>query len=218
MKNLVIIGAGDLGREILYASQEALLPLNDGEGYKVLAFVDEDESKIGNSLEGIEIIGLTDIGNTKYRNANFILGVGNAFDRIQVFNRLLEMIPSPNFINIIHKSVTMMPNCKIGNGNFLAPNSTIAIGVELGDHAVINQNSSIGHDCYIGDFSVVSPGCILSGHTNIGFGCFLGSGVVTYPNVNIGEKCVVSALTPIPRSIKAGCKLISKPNTMLLKD
>lgn len=217
MDNLIILGAGDLGCEILYAAKEnkAGKQVNN---FETIAFIDEDTSKIGKTLENVRIIGFEDVLKLNYDNKYFICGIGNATDRRKIINKLLEILPRAKFANIIHNSVIAMPNLEYGIGNYIAPNTTIAIGTHLGDHIVINQNVSVGHHCLIGNYSIVSPGCILSGYTSIGDESFLGSGVVTYPNIEIGNNCTVSALTVVSRSLKTNYKLIAKPNSMLLKD
>jgi len=217
MDKLIILGAGDLSREILYAAKEnkAGKPVYN---FESIAFIDEDPTKIGKTLENVRIIGLDDVLKFNHDNIYFICGIGNATDRRKIINKLFTIFPGAKFTNVIHDSVITMPNLKYGVGNYIAPNTTIAICTRLGDHIVINQNVSVGHDCLIGNYSVVSPGCILSGYTAIGDESFLGSGVVTYPNIKIGNNCTVSALTVVSRSLKTNCKLIAKPNAMLLKD
>ncbi len=217
MDKLIILGAGDLGREILYAAKENQVgkPVYS---FETIAFTDEDPTKIGKTLENVRIIGLDEVLKLNYDNTYFICGIGNATDRRNIIKKLLNILPEAKFTNVIHDSVITMPNLKYGVGNYIAPNTTIAIGTRLNNHIVINQNVSVGHDCLIGNYTVVSPGCILSGYTAIGDESFLGSGVVTYPSIRIGNNCTVSALTVVSRSLKTNCKLIAKPNTMLLKD
>lgn len=70
--------------------------------------------------------------------------------------------------------------------------------------------------CFVGQNAVISPGCVLSGWTRVGRDSFLGSGVLTYPKVQIGDSCVVSAGVVVSRNLRAGHKLILKPNTMTL--
>ena len=217
MDKLIILGAGDLGREVLYAAKENKAS-KSVYNFETIAFIDEDLKKIGRTLENVRIISLDDVQKLNYDSLYFICGIGNTKGRRGIIKKLLKTLPDARFTNVIHDSVITMPNLKYGVGNYIAPNTTIAIGTSLGDHIVINQNVSVGHDCLIGNYTVVSPGCILSGYTAIGDESFLGSGVVTYPSIRIGNNCTVSALTVVSRSLKTNCKLIAKPNTMLLKD
>lgn len=214
-KELIIVGAGDLGREIMYAAMESKNGTKNV-SWKVVAFVDENPEKIGTYLEDVQVISFEQIAQTKTDDISFALGVGNPITRRELYDKLLKHVPDARFATIIHRSVVIMPNSITEDGVFIAPNTTIAIGCHIRPHVVVNQNVSVGHDCIIEDFSVISPGSVLSGRTTIGEQTFFGSGAITYPGVRIGKNCVVSACTVVARNLKANHKQILKPNTMII--
>lgn len=217
IRKIVILGAGDLGREILYAARESHGDFFEGDT-EIIAFVDEDPEKIGGQLEGIPIIAFSQLTEVSDVEIEFISGVGKPSDRKHVVDTLLTLQPEATFARVIHRSVVVMPNVDIALGVFLAPHATVATGSRLSWHVVINQNVSVGHDCRIGAFSVISPGCMLSGRTEIGEETFLGSNAVTYPGIKVGRGCTVSALTSVARRLKDGQMLILKPNAMVLNE
>ncbi len=210
-KKLIIYGASDFGREIMYAAMES----KEG-AYKTVAFVDDDINKIGARLECVGVVSLNDIADKLDNETYLIIGIGNPVFREKVFEKLSSTIPTAKYATIIHKSVIIMPNVIIEEGTFIAPHTTVAIGTHLKRHSAINQNVSVGHDTVIGEYSVISPGCVLSGRTKIGCVSFLGSNVVTYPNINIGKYCSVSALTVVARNLKDKNKLILRQSAMAL--
>ncbi len=210
-KKLIIYGAGDLGREIMYAAKE-----NMSEIYETEAFVEIDAEKIGGQLERTKIISHDDAIKELKNDVYLFIGIADPIRRKKVAEELSSMSVSPKFATIIHRSVIVMPNTTIEDGVFIAPHATIAVGCHLKCHAVINQNVSVGHDTVVGEYSVVSPGCVLSGRTKIGSTTFLGSNVVTYPKVSIGCYCSVSALTVVARNLKDKHTLVLKQNTMAL--
>ena len=214
-KQLIIVGAGDLGREIFYSAIENKTTDKSG-GITPSYFIDENERKVGTVLEGIEVLSFHQLKNVFESGTVFILSVSDPIDRRKIYETLLKFIPNAIFKNVIHKSVVIMPNVIIGHGVFIAPNSTVAINTKIGNHTVINQNCSVGHDCVISDHSILSPGSILSGNTNIGKGVFLGSGVITYPGISIADGCSISSGVVVSRNIKYKSKHILKPNTMIL--
>jgi len=210
-KKLIIFGAGDFGREIMYSAME-----NMKGSFEINAFLDDDTSKIGTKLEGIVVISLNDIVKKIDSDTSIIIGIGDPIFREKVLDRLKAVVPNASFATIIHKSVVVMPNVVIEEGVFVAPQTTLAIGSHLKCHSAINQNVSIGHDTVVGEYSVISPGCVLSGRTKIGNTTFLGSNVVTYPKVSIGSYCSVSASTVVARNLKNKNTLVLKQNTMAL--
>jgi sugar O-acyltransferase (sialic acid O-acetyltransferase NeuD family) len=208
---LLIYGAGDFGREIMYAAKE-----NKDEIFEMIAFVDDDGGKIGNRIEGVKIISCSDAVNSVNKNSHFIIGVGNPVMREIIFKKLASLAPHIKYATVIHKAAVVMPNVIIEEGVFIAPQTTVAIGSYLKRHSTINQNVSVGHDTVVGEYSVVSPGCILSGKTKIGCCSLLGSNVVTYPNIVIGDYCSVSASTVVARNLKDNKKLILRQSLMAL--
>jgi len=212
-KKLIIFGAGDFGREIMYAAKE-----NKAETFETVAFVVDENigNQIGGKLEGIEIMSLKNAVKRLNEDTYFIIGIGNASVRKKVFEETTVVAPAAKFATIVHNSAVIMPNVVIEEGVFVGTHTTVAVGSHLKRHAAINQNVSIGHDTVVGEYSVISPGCVLSGRTKIGNTSFLGSNVVTYPKVSIGSFCSVSALTSVVRNVKDHNKLILKQNTMTL--
>ncbi len=214
-RKLIIIGASNIAREIMYAAIENKKHAEDAL-WKTVALVVDREHKKADAIENVQVFVFEEIERIIDNNTYFILGVGNAILRRKLMETLLQHIPKAQFATIIHESVIIMPNTTIEEGVFVAPNTTIAIGCHIKPHVLVNQNVSVGHDCVIEDFSVISPGCILSGRTRIGKATFIGSGAITYEKVLIGHDCAVSANTVVARNLKDGNKLILKPNTMTL--
>lgn len=212
-KKLIIFGAGDFGREIMYTARE-----NKTEYYETVAFVEKEkiDGNITGKLEGIEIISVKEAIERLDDDTYFIIGIGNAAIRRKVFEEISSAAPVAKFATIVHNSAVIMHNVIIEEGVFIGPHVTVAIGAHLKRHSDINQNSSVGHDAVVGEYSVISPGCVLSGRTKIGSTTFLGSNVVTYPRVCIGSYCSVSALTVVARNLADHKTLVTKPYTMAL--
>lgn len=213
-RRLIIIGAGDFAREVMYCALEDRG--REVNRWKTAGFVDEYSGRMGTTHENIEIVSFAQAAKVKDDSTYFILGVGDPAVRRKLYDDLLMHIREPQFATIIHESAVIMPNAIIGKGVFIGPNTTIAIGCHIKPHVLVNQNVSIGHDCVIGDFSVISPGCVLSGRTIIGEATLLGSGAITYPKVKIGDRCAVSANAVVARDLKDNLKQIMKPNTMTI--
>lgn len=210
---LVILGAGDLAREVFAACLE---PHASWGSYRPLAFIDDDPSRVGSSLYETPIWSWQELKEHASQDLRFICAVGSSEGRRAMIARLLDERQGVEFATVVHKSAVIMPQAILGSGSYVAANATLAISSQVGEHVVINQNVSIGHDCEIGARCIVSPGCVLSGRTQVGSDTFLGSGSVTYPGAQIGEGCTVSAQGVVARRLKDGKKAITKPSMMIL--
>ena len=210
--DLIILAAGDLGREIHQTAQ--MINAIGKDTFRTVAFVDQAEKKIGKRIAGIPVISFATLEEFISPETQFICGAGMPIDRINLISELEASIENPVYAIVIHPSAVIFPEVQIESGVFVGANTTLATGSVVRHHAIVNQNCSIGHDSQLHEFSVISPGSVLSGRTEIRKRTFIGSSVVTYPGVRIGESCVISALTTVSRSIKDNKKVISKPNVI----
>ncbi len=75
---------------------------------------------------------------------------------------------------VVHETVTMGDNCRIGAGSFVGKNTV------LGDSVTILPNVTILDDCSIGNGTVIWPGSVIRERTEIGQYC------IFHNNVSIG--------------------------------
>ena len=215
--NLIIIGAGDLAREVYFC---ALEPHPDASStFNPLGFIVEPgfEQKPGSTVEGLPVFSFEEAVEVQQRESALVVcGIGIPRARADTTARARRLMPDAGFATVIHKSAVIMPNTTLAEGVYVGCHVSIATGCRLEAHSVVNFNASIGHDSVLGPFSVVSPGCLISGRTEIGARSFLGSGAITYPRSRIGDDCTVSAQGVVARKLDDGCRLIAKPNAMIL--
>jgi sugar O-acyltransferase (sialic acid O-acetyltransferase NeuD family) len=214
---LILLGAGDLSREILAAALELKPDWPGGDiSWKPVAFIDEDPGKIGQNFENLPVIAYDELKRFNPSDVSFICGVGDPTSRVNMIMHLLQAFPRASFATIIHRSAVIMGGTAVAEGVYIGPHATVAIGCRVEAHVVLNFNVSIGHDCLIHSYAVVSPGCLISGRTEIGEKSFLGSGAITYPGIKIGVNCSISAGVSVARHLANDKSLIIKPNTMVI--
>jgi sugar O-acyltransferase (sialic acid O-acetyltransferase NeuD family) len=215
LRKLIIYGAGDLGREIMYAAMEQ--HPDWGMPWTIVAFVDDAVSLQGTRVEGVPVYSLESLNSkVDLKGCSIISGIGNAKIRKKTVEKAEVTIPGIQFGCVIHRSATIMPTTNFAEGTYVGCNTTIGIGSTLHKHSAVNFQCSIGHDVQIGEYSIVSPGCVVSGRVELGETCFLGSGVVLYPRIKIGVGSSVAAGLTLSRSIKENVNVIPKPNFMIL--
>ena len=104
-------------------------------------------------------------------------------------------------INLLHPSVRVPNDLKIGKGNVIFSNIHLSYGVRLGSHCMISFGCDIGHNSIISNYNSIMPGSIINGFTLIGEACVIGSGSFIFENVK--NKTSVFNL---PRQIKKNIK------------
>lgn len=188
MKNIIIAGAGGLGREIL-----ALLKnINTTQPqWKVLGFVDDGKT-VGDVVNGVEVLGGVEYLNTLKTGTAVIIAISLPKVRKTIF----DAISNTNiyFPTIIHPSsiISDADFVGMGQGCILCINTVLTTNVVLGDFVLINAGAIINHDAQISSFSTIMPGVNISTGAQISKGCFIGTGS------KISKPAVISAWENLP--------------------
>jgi sugar O-acyltransferase (sialic acid O-acetyltransferase NeuD family) len=213
MKEIVILGAGGLAREI----QQIVKDINTHAFFKnerlplrLLGFIDEDKDNHGKIIHGIPVLGGFEWLRDYEFNVNLVLGSG--FPQVKKrFVELAEQNGGFRFTTLVHPLAHIGDNVKLGEGVVIMMHNSITVDIEIGDYAMINQGCSIGHDTKIGKYACLSPHCVISGHTTIGEGVELGSNVVTKPGVSIGDWSVVGLQSGVVKDIPSRVVAVGCP-------
>lgn len=198
MKNIVIIGAGDLGRELVWLIEDInkVKPT-----YVILGFLDMDEGKTGRQFYGYEVLGtekrLEELEKEQDACAVIAIQEGSIRKKIHHEHRGFQ-----NWETIVHPSAVIAGSVQIGQGSVFFPQVTVSVDTVLGAFGLFYIHSMICNDCEVGDYVSVMSGAQISERAKIGDGSYLAAGASVYPNVMVG------------RNVRAGVgAIISKDQT-----
>ena len=149
-------------------------------GEKVVAFLDDDQQN--NERSG----SISDY--VKFKNAEFIIGIGNADIRESLANSL-----NVKWFTAIHPSAIISPSAVLGKGTVVMPNAVINARAVIGNHCIINTGAIVEHDNIISDYVHISVGAKLGGTVTIGKKTWIGIGSTVKNNVNIFSDCMIGA-------------------------
>src|SRR5690554_5652049 len=93
MKELVIIGAGDVGRFVAYH-------FSGLSEFRVIGFLDDDKSKWGNNFINYPVLGDWTYLNQE-RDFAVAIGIANPSSKQKIWNNIKD-IPGLEFPNLIH--------------------------------------------------------------------------------------------------------------------
>lgn len=188
MKNIIIVGAGGLGREML-----ALLKnINTTQPqWKVLGFVDDGKT-IGDVVNGVEVLGGVEYLNTLSTETAAIIAISLPKIRKVIFDKITNT--NIFFPSIIHPSaiISDIDFVDMGKGCILCINTVLTTNIVLGDFVLINAGAILNHDAQIGSFSTIMPGVNISTGAQISKGCYIGTGS------KISKPAVISAWENLP--------------------
>ena len=207
MKDLIIIGAGGLGRETIWTAERinAVKP-----EWNILGFIDDNPANAGKTIDGYKVLG-TSADVASYPDAYYVCAIGSARVRKIVVDKILAVAPV-KFATIIDPACVWCPErSTIGEGCIVCANTYITVNIKIGNHVYIGANGTVGHDATIGDFVTCYPGANVSGSTYIGSGSELGTGSQVIQGLSVGEHTIVGAGAVVVRDLPSDCTAVGTP-------
>lgn len=204
MNNLIIIGAGGMGRTIY---SNALESVGYGEIFVVKGFVDDDLLALYDFPNYPPI--LDTIRDYKpVKDDVFISSIGGAVRRT-----CMEMIINRGgiFINLIHRTARIYTNSSIGIGNFIGAYTVIGNDTTVGDYNMIQSYTVIGHDAKIGSWNRIDTHVTCVGGVIIGNEVNIHTSAVINHNVKIDVGACVGAMSFVIHDVKAGTTVCGNP-------
>jgi len=209
MKDLIIVGAGGFGRELLQWVKD-INSIN--KKWMIKGFIDDNPS----ALAGLEC-DYAVIGSIKdwqpNNNEVFACAIAKPSIKEKVVTSL--KLKGASFDSIIHPTSVIGDHNKIGEGLVAYPNSFISTNTTIGDFVTL-LCSSIGHDAEVADYSTISSFCDITGGVNIGRRVFLGSHVTIIPGRKIGEDAFLGAGSVVVTHVKEKTKVMGNPAKKIL--
>jgi len=209
VKNLIIVGAGGFGRELLQWVKD----INRiKKKWMIKGFIDDNL----NALDGMEcdynVIGSIQDWKPKETEL-FAFAIANPTikeDRVASLKSRGAM-----FESVIHPTSVIGEYNKIGEGLIAYPNSVITSNVKVGDYVTL-LSSAIGHDAVIGSYSTISSYCDITGGVQLGKRVFLGSHVTIIPGRKVGDDAYVGAGSVVIKNVKPNTKVMGNPAKTIL--
>ena len=204
MKNLVILGAGGMGRTVYGIAMEST---GYGDEYVIKGFVDDDIHSLDDYLNYPPIIG----GISDYipqEDDVFICSIGGDARKKCVDNMIAK---GAHFINIIHETARIRTNVKLGTGNIICPYASIGVDSVLGNYNLIQSFTTIGHDVNVGNYNRIDTHVTCVGGVIIGNEVDIYTSVVLNHGVVIEDGAHVGACSFVIKKVKAGTTVFGIP-------
>lgn len=202
--NVVIFGAGGLGREIF----DTLLYINStAKTYNVIGYID-DRRPIGSIVNGVSVIGDSSMLVGMRGQVGIILGIAAPEVRKDMHLKYRKNFLFPN---IIHPTAIVSSFASLGEAVLIQSNCIVAANASIGDGVMMNAHSGVGHDAQIGDYCSIMSYCDLAGNTRLGDTSFVGTGAKVIPSTEIAAGCYLCAGAVVFKNVVQKSKLLGNP-------
>lgn len=206
-KKLIIIGAGDFGREVLAIVERINC---QGNKWMLMGFVDDDPDLVGKTVGGYPVLGdlnwLLDNDDELF----VVCSLGNSETRKTIIERI-DGYDHIQYATLIDPSVIIMNDSEVGEGSIIAAGTVVTVNVVIGRHSIINLNCTIGHDTITGDFFTAHPGTNISGKVTMEDASYFGTGCKVIQGLHIAGGCIFGAGSVVINNINEAGTYVGNP-------
>ena len=205
MKNLIILGAGGMGRQVsLFAKGCA----GYQKEYVIKGFLDDNPNAMKGFEEFPPLLGSVD--NYEIQpNDVFFNSIGDIQAKKRCINKILDR--GGEFITLIHPTASVSEGTTIGRGCMISARAGIGTEGSVGDFCLIQDNAIIGHDVHVGNFCRIDCNVVLIAGVSLDDDVCIHTSSVINHNVRIGEGATVGALSFVIRNVKPGTTVQGNP-------
>lgn len=209
MKQLIILGAGGLGREIASAAKNCR---GYGTEFVLKGFLDDRADALATFAETPPVLGSID-GYAITADDVFISAIGDIPTRRKVVAKIAAR--GGCFQTLVDVRANVGERVQLGAGCYLAYGASLTCDITLGDHVMMFHHASIGHDTRVGSFSHLYAQVSLGGELVLGEGVAVYPGAVVVPRRKIGNGAVIGAGSVVLLNVHAGERVFGNPAQVL---
>ena len=209
MKQLVIIGAGGMGRTLYDLAIESI---GYGIEYSIKGFIDDNTAALDGFNNYPPMLG-TISGYEPKENEIFICSIGGTARK-----KCIEEIIAKggSFLTMIHKTARIGTNVVIGEGSIVGAFTAIGADAKVGKYNLIQSQTIVGHDSIIGDWNRIDTHVTLVGGTIVEDNVNIYTGAMISHNVVIESNAHVAAMSFVIKRVKSGTTVMGNPAKKLL--
>lgn len=205
MKQLIIIGAGGMGRCTYCIAEQSV---GFGEDFQIKGFLDDNIHAL-DGFDGYKPV-LATIADYKIEPDDvFVCSIGEVQTKIKVCEKLKAK--GAKFYTLIHKNSCIGKNAKIGEGTIIDESVHIDPDVIVGTDCLLQAQAVVGHDSVIGNYARIDTQCSLVGGTIVKDRATIYTHAMISHNVTVGEDAVVGACSFVIKNVKPGVSVFGVP-------
>jgi sugar O-acyltransferase (sialic acid O-acetyltransferase NeuD family) len=209
VKRLLIVGAGGFGREVLCWARDVEPTQSE---WKVGGFLDANPTALDGFDVPFEILG-DPSEFAPSETDRYVCAIGDPATKQRVVTGLLAR--GAQFSNLVHPSVILGLDCRIGAGCVLCPRVVLTTHVTLGRFVTLNVAATVGHDVGMGDWCTLSAHADMTGNVMLGEAVFAGSHACVLPGLRVDDRAVVGAGAVVTRNVPARSSVFGVPAKLI---
>jgi sugar O-acyltransferase (sialic acid O-acetyltransferase NeuD family) len=204
----LIVGAAGHAQEVAWSLREQ--ETHSGRACEMLFFDDAiPKGALASGLGGV-------VGTLAHLRAYvhldgtaLVLGVGLPALKTAIVERVAQL--GMPWATVVHPAATVGPNCRIGEGSYVAAGAIVTVNCTIGRFVTVNMHCQVAHDGVLEDLVTLHPDTHLGGNVRVEQGAELGTGSIVTPGLTIGPRAVLGAGCTAVRSLSGHATYVGVP-------
>ncbi len=209
MKNIVIIGAGYLAREVCSYVKACTL---EGQNWRLKGFLDDRTDALSGFNYSSPI--LSGVETYEPRDGDlFVCALGHPVHK----EKYCSMIKAKGgrFATLVHPSAIVGDNVVMQEGALVGPLAVLTSDITIGKYAYVGPHCDVGHDSIVGRYTQLSGNVCLGGRVVVEDSVFMGLSVTVIPGVKLGTKCHIGAGSVVLKNVKPLSRVFGNPAVVI---
>ena len=181
MKDIIIVGAGDLGKDVAWLIERINEKTPE---WNLLGFTEKGEMT---EFQGYPVLGTDDVIE-KYKDVYVVCALANTAVR----ERIIDTLPANAHVaTLIDPNAIIHRTAQIGEGSMIFTGAMVGLEAKVGKQCVVLYNAAVNHDVEVGDYTTVYPNATISGRCHVGKYCEIGTGASIIQHVSICDNAKI---------------------------
>ena len=205
MKNLIIIGAGGMGRSVYCIATGSIGFDTD---FLIKGFIDDNIHSLDDFENYPPVISDIESYQPQVDDV-FVCSIGDVKIKKKVCDELLRK--GAVFQKLIHKTAIVRQNAQIGDGCIIADYASVGADACIGENTLVQSYSIVAHDCKIGNYVRIDTHAVCVGGVILKNNVTIHTGAIISHKVVVGENATVGAASFVFKSVKPDRTVFGNP-------
>ena len=217
-RQLVIIGAGGVGREVLDVVEAVnLAPASTGGGrFDVVGFLDDAEPELDlMPVDGVPHLGPVASLSELPDDVGYVIGIADTVVRGEI--DAVGQSSGRWSPVLVHPTASLGRSVELGPGSVVFAQASLTNHIRLGRGVQVHPGATIGHDTTVADYVTVCPQVAVSGNVAVERGVWLGTSSCVNQGLTVGEAATVGSGAAVIRDVPPWVTVVGVPAVPLVR-